>query len=210
MAKIFIVDELSVIRRGLASVLEAYAGYKVVGEASNIKEALPKIGEIKPDLIIIDVYRPGGGGTDAIALLQKKMPAAKVLVLTDSNDKESFISSIKAGAKAYLLKASELNEIIDSIRLVATGGAVVYSSKAAKMFDVPGEKAGIEDSLSAREKEVLRLVAKGQSNREIAAHCYISETTVKAHLRRISEKLDVKNRAQAVAIAIDKGLLEEK
>jgi len=209
MAKIFIVDELSVIRRGLASVLEAYAGYKVVGEASNIKEALPKIGEIKPDLIIIDVYRPGGGGTDAIALLQKKVPTAKVLILTDSNDKESFISSIKAGAKAYLLKASELNEIIDSIRLVATGGAVVYSSKAAKMFDMPGERA-VEDSLSAREKEVLRLVAKGQSNREIAAHCYISETTVKAHLRRISEKLDVKNRAQAVAIAIDKGLLEER
>ena len=209
MAKIFIVDELSVIRRGLASVLEAYAGYKVVGEAGNIKEALPKIGEIKPDLIIIDVYRPGGGGVDAIALLQKKVPTAKVLILTDTNDKESFISSIKAGAKAYLLKASELNEIIDSIRLVATGGAVVYSSKAAKMFDMPGERA-VEDSLSAREKEVLRLVAKGQSNREIAAHCYISETTVKAHLRRISEKLDVKNRAQAVAIAIDKGLLEER
>jgi two-component system response regulator DevR len=116
MVKVFIVDELSVVRRGLASVLEAYAGYEVVGEANNIKEALPRIEALKPELIIIDVYRPGCGGVDAISLLHKKLPAAKVLVLTDSNEKESFVSSLKAGANAYLLKTSEMNELIDSIR----------------------------------------------------------------------------------------------
>jgi DNA-binding NarL/FixJ family response regulator len=210
VVKVFIVDELSVVRRGLASVLESYAGYKVVGEASNVKEALPRIEALKPELIIIDIYRPGGGGVNAISLLHKKVPAAKVLVLTDAIERESFSSSIKAGAKGYLLKASEMNEIIDSIRLVATGDAVVYSAKAIKLYGASGDRLSIDGTLSDREKQVLRLVAKGQTNREIAAQCYISETTVKAHLRRISEKLNVKNRTQAVATAIDRGMLEKE
>ena len=208
MPKVFIIDEMSVIRHGLASVLKTYAGYDVVGGAPSIEASLPMIGELKPDIIVIDINREGGGGVEAINELRRRLPSAKVLVLTDSTDKESFFSSIGAGAKAYLLKASEITEIVDSIRLVATGGAVVYGSGAAKLFDFTNDKNNA-GPLSPREREVLRFVAKGESNREIGLKCFISETTVKAHLRRISEKLDVKNRAQAVAIAMDKGLLKE-
>ena len=209
MLKVYIVDEMSVIRHGLASVLKTYAGYEIVGEAPNIEVGLSEIEELQPDIVVIDIYREGGGGVEAINQLQRKLPKVKVLVLTDSSDKESFFSSIKAGAKAYLLKASELAEIVDSIRLVSSGGAVVYGYGAAKMFDFTDQKNTSDDPLSPREKEVLRFVAKGQSNREIGMKCFISETTVKAHLRRISEKLDVKNRAEAVAIALDRGLLKD-
>jgi len=206
MARIFIIDEITVIRHGLATALKTYAGYDVVGEATDVEAALNDIEESHPDIIIIDVYRTGAGGVESINRLQKKLPATKILVLTDSEKKESFFSSIRAGAKGYLHKAQELNEIVDSIRLVAAGDAVVYGAGTANMFDFSDQKND-DDPLSEREKEVLRLVAQGQSNREIGKACFISETTVKAHLRRISEKLDVNNRAEAVAVALDKGLI---
>ena len=211
MVKLFVIDFHPVVRRGLASMFpEGDPEFKVVGEASGVLEAVDKIEELQPDIVIMDMFTPGGDSGDAVNLLQQKCPKVKVIVLTDSNKKEDFFKAIRTGATGYLLKSLELNELVDSVRLVSRGSAIVYSSMAVKLLDETeetgnGHKNG--GSLSDREVEILKLVALGSSNKEIASHCYLSETTVKAHLRRISEKLVVKNRAQAVARAIEGGYL---
>lgn len=210
MVKVFMID-YPLFRRGVASLLEGHPEFQVVGEAANTLEALPKMEEIQPDIVVIDVFTPGGEGVEAITLLQQKCPQVKVLILTESEKKDNCSKAIKAGAKGYLLKGLELEELIDSIHLVSSGSAIVYSSRAASLLDVTEElknKNGF-NSLSRREKEVLWFVAQGDSNKEIAVQCYVSETTIKAHLRRIAEKLEVKNRAQAVAKGIERGLLNE-
>ena len=207
MVKVFLVDRHPVIRQGLVTILEN-AGFQVVGEANNAQEALPKIDELKPDIVIMDAFRGGSDNTDDITMLQQKHSKVKIFVLTDSNREQDFLKAIGAGVRGYLLKASEVSQLIDAIRLVAADGTVVYSSKVAGLFDSTLREKNQLDRLSQREKEILNLVAHGYSNKEIASRCYVSEATVKAHLRRIAEKMNVKNRAEAVATAIEKGLIE--
>lgn len=211
--RIFVVDSHLVYRRGLISILGEYPEFQVVGEAADSQEAVAKMGEIQSDIVIMDVFIDGGEGVEAINYLQQRFPCVKVLILTVSDREEDFFEAIKAGARGFLLKSVMPNELIESIRLVAGGNVIVSPSKAFRMLKELGEannqcKNG-SNHLSPREKEVLQLVAQGASNKEIAAHCYVSETTVKAHLGRILEKLDVKNRAQAAALATTRGLLDQ-
>jgi len=156
---------------------------------------------------------PGGEGVEAINLMRQKFPDVKVIVFTLSDKEEDFLRTMRAGARAYLLKSIETAELIESVHLVATGHAIVSPLMAFRLPEEFGNtntrnKQGV-NGLSPREKEVLCLVAQGSSNKEIAALCYVSETTAKAHLRRILEKLNVRNRAQAAALGISKGLLNE-
>lgn len=211
MIKIFIIDSHPVYRLGLGSILEGNQEFKVIGNAANVQDALTRMDELQPDVVVLDFPGSGNGAEEAVALLQEKCQA-KVIVLTDSDRGADFFRAIKAGAKGYLMKSVEFSELIDSIRLVASGSAIVYSASVAKLLSKSRETSDHKenrngDTLSAREREVLELVARGASNKEIASHCYVSPTTVKAHLRRILEKLEVKNRAQAVAIAIERGYL---
>jgi DNA-binding NarL/FixJ family response regulator len=207
MVKIFLVDRHPVMRQGLTYALEN-AGLEVVGNANSAKEALPQIDEFKPDIVIMDAFRSGGDNTKDIKMIQEKNDKAKIFILTDSEREQDFLKAITAGVRGYLLKASEVSQLIDAIQLVAADDTIVYSSKVAGLFDSTLQDTKRLDRLSLREKEILNLVARGYSNREIANRCYVSEATVKAHLRRIAEKMNVKNRAEAVATAIEKGLIE--
>lgn len=208
MIKVFLVDEHPVIRKGVSVILEESAEFKVVGEANNIEEAISQIGELKPDLVIIDAFRGVGDNIGDVAMIQQKYDKAKVFILTASTREQDFLKALGAGVRGYLSKASEVSELLDAVRLVAADGTVVYSSKVASLFDSTIKQANRSGLLSTREKEILGLVSHGLSNREIAVHCYVSEATVKAHLRRITEKMNVKNRAEAVAIAIERGYIE--
>lgn len=208
MIKVFLVDEHPVLRKGVSVILEESAEFRVVGEANSIEEAISQIGELKPDLVIIDAFRGVGDNIGDVAMIQQKYDKAKVFILTASTREQDFLKALGAGVRGYLSKGSEVSELLDAVRLVAADGTVVYSSKVASIFDSTIKQANRSGLLSTREREILGLVSHGLSNREIAVHCYVSEATVKAHLRRIMEKMNVKNRAEAVAIAIERGYIE--
>lgn len=210
---IFVVDNHLVYRAGLVSILRDYPEFQVVGEATDSREAAAKAADIQPDIIIIDAFTPGGEGVEAITFLQQKFPGAKVLIVTVSDKEEDFLESIKGGARGFLLKNVTPEELVESIRLVARSNIMVSFPKAFESFEefreAKNQYKNEENCLSRREQEVLSLVAQGSSNKEIAVICYVSETTVKAHLARIFEKLSVRNRAQAVVLATTRGLLDQ-
>jgi DNA-binding NarL/FixJ family response regulator len=212
--KIFIVDDHPLFRYGLMSVLGEYDEFQVVGDASNSGEALTKIEEIKPDVVIMDVFIPNNDGIKLTSLIKQKLPRTEIIILTISDSEDVFLNAIKAGAKGYLLKGVGIIEIVDAIKQVANGEATVSPSMATRLLeqfrDNGKENNGKKmfNELSVREKEVLKLTAQGSSNKEIAANLFISDTTVKAHMRNILEKLRVKNRAEAVGVAISRGILE--
>ena len=208
MIKVFLVDNHPVMRQGLASVLEKSEGFEVVGGADNAQDALSQIGELKPDIVIMDAFRGGGDYSKGVAMIQQKYDKVKIFILTDSKRENDFMKAMSAGVRGYFSKESEVSQLIDAVRLVAAGGAVVYTSKIVGLFNSTFQETNRLDGLSQREKEILSFVARGHSNRDIANLCFVSEATVKSHMRRIMEKLDVKNRAEAVTIAFEKGLLE--
>jgi len=213
MVNILVIDTYSIFRYGLKSVLEKEAEFRVIGDAASTSEALAELGELQPDVVIMDIYTPNSEGVKAITLLQEKFPNVKVLIFTISDKEEDFFQAMRAGARGYLLKSVGTTEVIESVRLMASGDAVVSPLMAFKSLNefrnTNKHNPDKVNCLSPRETEVLRLVAQGASNKEIAAHCYVSETTTKAHVRRILEKLNVRNRAQAAALAISKGLLNQ-
>ena len=213
MIRVLVVDDHPLFRQGLISTLKQYAEFEVVGQAANGVEAVAKASELQPDVVVMDIRMPGGDGVEATTAIQQSLPQVKVLILTVSGEESDLFTAIKAGAKGYLLKTVNLQELINSIKLVANGDAIVSPSMAARLLkefkQVEQDRAGKDHSeLSPREREVLQLISDGASNKEIAAQLFISETTVKAHLRSILEKLHVKNRAQAAALAMAKGLLK--
>ena len=212
--KILVVDDHPLFRYGLISVLNDYPEFKVVGDAANGTEALSKIEEIHPDIVILDVFMPNSDGIKTTSLIKQKWPQTKIIILTISDNEDIFMNAIKAGAKGYLLKGVGVLEIVEAIKLVANGEAMVSPVMAARLLEQFREnskdgysKKGFYE-LSEREKEVLKLTAQGSSNKEIAANLFISDTTVKAHMRNILEKLRVKNRAEAVGVAISRGILQ--
>lgn len=213
--KIFVVDDHPLFRYGLLSVLSEYPEFKVVGDAASSAEALSRIEEIRPDIVIMDIFMPNSDGVKATSLIKQKLPKTEIIILTISDNEDIFLNAIKAGAKGYLLKGVGIMEIVEAIKQVASGEATVSPSMASRLLDQfrdnnkdSNGKKGFCD-LSVREKEVLKLTAKGSSNKEIAANLFISDTTVKAHMRNILEKLRVKNRAEAVGVAIAKGILDQ-
>ncbi len=213
MIRLLVVDDHPIFRHGLISVLQQCPEFEVVGQATNGVEAVAEASKLQPDIIIMDIRMPGGNGVEATIALQQRLSQVKVLILTVSDREDDLFTAIKAGAKGYLLKSVGLRELIDSIRLVASGEAIVSPSMAARLleeFKQSGRNRASKDTrgLSPREKEVLQLIAQGGSNKEIADNLFISETTVKAHLRSILEKLHVRNRAEAVALAMTNGLLK--
>lgn len=212
MIRVLVVDDHPVFQQGLISVLQRYPEFEVVGQAANGDEAVAKANQVKPDVVVMDICMPGSDGVAATTALQSTLPQAKVLIVTVSDKDEDLFAGIKAGARGYLLKSVSLQELIDSIKLVARGEAIVSPAMAARLLD-EFKQAGKEPldrqfgELSLREREVLQLVAQGASNKEIGDRLFISETTVKAHLRTILEKLHARNRAEAVAVAVAKGWL---
>jgi len=211
MIRVLVADDHPVFREGLVSLLQKYPEFDVVGQAANGNEAIAQAKQFLPDVVIMDICMPGGNGVAATVALQRVLPQTRVVMFTVSDKDDDLFNAIKAGARGYLLKSVDLEELIESVKLVADGEAIISPSMAGRLLDEfkqSKEQAGRDPSqLTRRENEVLQLVAEGTSTKQIAVLLYICETTVKTHLRAIMQKLHARNRAEAVALAATKGLL---
>jgi DNA-binding NarL/FixJ family response regulator len=203
-----LADDSPLFRRGLISLLNSRQDIEVVGEASDGLEALEKAREIMPDVILMDINMPGMNGLEATRLIKEEMPYIKIVMLTVSEDEQHLFEAIKLGAGGYLLKNLEPEELFDMVLGIARGEAPISPPMATKIlsefasqYQAP-PRAAARSRLSEREKEVLQLVVRGDTNREIAQHLSISESTVKSHLQNIMEKLHVQNRVQAAIRAL--------
>ncbi|MFD4018380.1 response regulator [Streptomyces sindenensis] len=204
-----VVDDHPVVRDGLRGMFTAAPGFEVLGEAANGVDALAVVAELDPDVVLMDLRMPGGGGVAAIAELTRCGARSKVLVLTTYDTDSDTLPAIEAGATGYLLKDAPREELFAAVRAAADGRSVLSPAVASRLMTrvrtpAPDPAA---TSLSAREREVLVLVARGTTNREIAAELFISEATVKTHLTHVFAKLGAKDRAAAVAIGYDRGIL---
>jgi DNA-binding NarL/FixJ family response regulator len=212
---VLIVDDHPVFRRGLKMVLGGHPEIEVVGEAADGIEAMEKAAELQPSVVIMDVQMPRSNGVEATAALRKTAPNSKVIILTVSERNGDVFEAMQAGARGYLLKHVDVEQLVTAIKVVALGDVIISQAIASKLIDYlrptsePIETNGAP-ALSIRELEVLRLVAGGASNSEIADQLSIAEATVKAHLRNIMDKMQVKNRAQAVARAISNGVINHQ
>lgn len=211
-----ICDDHALFRRGLIMVLESEDGIDVVGEAEDGEEAVAKAEELAPDVVLMDVRMPRVSGIEATRQIAEAVPTAKILMLTVSDEEDDLYDAIKAGATGYLLKEISIEEVATAIRAVVSGQSLISPSMASKLlseFTNLSKKADERQSvptprLTDRELEVLKLVAQGMSNREIAGELYISENTVKNHVRNILEKLHLHSRMEAVVYAVREKLLD--
>ncbi|MFC9175574.1 response regulator [Streptomyces sp. NPDC057107] len=203
-----LVDDHPVVRDGLRGMFTAEPGFDVLGEAANGVDALAVVERLDPDVVLMDLRMPGGGGVAAIAELTRRGARCRVLVLTTYDTDSDTLPAIEAGATGYLLKDAPREELFAAVRAAADGRSVLSPAVASRLMTrVRTPTAPSDTALSAREREVLVLVAKGTTNREIAAELFISEATVKTHLTHIFAKLVTKDRAAAVAVGYDRGIL---
>jgi two-component system NarL family response regulator len=216
--RVLIVDDHALFRRGLQMVLEQEADIDVVGEAGDGAEAVQKAQETMPDVVLMDVRMPRRGGIEATAQIKEIIPSAKILMLTISDEEADLYDAIKAGANGYLLKEISIDEVANAIRQVLGGQSLISPSMASKLLSEfatimkkADEKQAVpQPRLTEREMQVLELVAKGRNNRDIAKELFISENTVKNHIRNILEKLHLHSRMEAVVYAVREKLLEIK
>jgi DNA-binding NarL/FixJ family response regulator len=205
---LLIVDDHPVVRDGVRGMFESAPGFTVLGEAANGVEAVARVAELDPDVVLMDLRMPGGGGVDAIRELARRGARARVLVLTTYDTDSDTLPAIEAGATGYLLKDAPREELFAAVRAAADGRTVLSPAVASRLVTaVRTPAAPADEALSAREREVLVLVARGTSNKEIARELFISEATVKTHLTHVYGKLGVKDRAAAVAVAYDRKIL---
>ncbi|OBZ09871.1 DNA-binding response regulator [Bacillus sp. FJAT-27264] len=210
--KVLLVDDHEMVRIGLAAVLGTEDGIEVVGEAGSGEEGIRLAHEYNPDVVLMDLVMDGMDGIETTRQLMKTFPDCKVIVLTSYLDDEKMYPVIEAGAFSYLLKTSRATEVADAIRAAARGQSVLESQVASKMMnrfrnDAKGESPAYKE-LTDREMEVLRLLAQGKSNQDIADQLIIGIKTVKFHVTNILAKLDVEDRTQAAIYAYKNGLAE--
>jgi DNA-binding NarL/FixJ family response regulator len=205
--RILIVDDHAVVRQGLKMFLGLDPELDVIGEGSDGREAIRLARELQPDVVLMDLLMPGMNGIEAIEILRKEMPDIEVIALTSVLEDQSVVGAIRAGAIGYLLKDTEADELIRSIKAAAEG-QVQLSPKAAARLMREVRAPESPEALTERETEVLRLLAQGQSNKEIARTLSIGEKTVKTHVSSILSKLNVSSRTQAALHAVRIGLVE--
>ena len=212
--RVLVADRQPLFRRGVADVLAAEPDLAVVGETDHGSEVLDLVGRLRADVVLLDLGVPGGG-VEACALLRATRPDVRVVVLTDADDDAALSGAVRAGARGYQLKDTTPEELVGAVRAVASGSSLLSPAMASRLLDEfavlvrrsegPAEGTG---SLSRRELEVLTLVAQGLNNRAIAESLFISENTVKNHIRNIHEKLQVHSRMEAVVRAVRDGVLQ--
>jgi DNA-binding NarL/FixJ family response regulator len=209
--RVLIVDDHAVLRSGLHLLLDAQSDIEVVGEAGDVKEAIFEARDKKPDVVLMDVVMPGQTGIEGVPLVLKEAPGAKVLVLSMQDDPRYVHEAFAAGAAGYILKEAVDAEVVGAIQRVAAGEHYVHPALGARLIAAEAEAKAREeaDPLSDREREVLRLLALGHTNQEIAKMLYISVRTAETHRAHIMQKLRLATRAELVRYAIDQGLLEE-
>ena len=213
-----IVDDHALFRRGLEIVLVTESDIEVVGQAGDGAEAVDKASEFLPDVVLMDVKMPRSSGIEACRAIKDVAPSAKIIILTMSDEEEDLFEAIRAGASGYLLKDIPLDEVAEAVRAVHGGQSLISPSMAGKLLtefaalarrdqeeppqEVPAPK------LTDREMQVLKLVARGMNNRDIAKELFISDNTVKNHVRNILEKLQIHSRMEAVMVAVREKLIE--
>jgi two-component system, NarL family, response regulator NreC len=208
---VLIVDDHAVVRSGLRLVLEAEEDIEPVGEAGTARDAIFQNRSLKPDVILLDVVMPDQSGLDIIPTLLHEGPEAKVLVLSMQDDPQYVKQAFAAGASGYVLKEAADTEVVAAVREVASGGRYVHPELGARLVAAETEaaKRADEDPLSDREREVLRLLALGHTNQEIAKQLFISVRTAETHRAHIMQKLRLSSRAELVRYALAQGLLDE-
>ena len=209
--RLLLADDHRMLRESLRRAMED-AGFDVVGEAADGAEAVRLADELHPDVILMDVTMPVLDGVEATRQVRDRVPGTQVVILTMHADREVLVDAIRAGAAGYLVKDCSTEEVVDTVRKAAAGETALSAELAASMLGevrdlVRGEEAGAESIISKREEEVLQLIADGLSTTEVAAKLYISVKTVKNHLASIYQKLDTRDRTQAVLQAVRMGIV---
>jgi two-component system NarL family response regulator len=213
-----IVDDHALFRRGLEMVLDSEPDIELVGQASDGAEAVEKAAESLPDVVLMDIRMPRSSGIEACRAMKEAAPSAKIVILTISDEEEDLFEAIRAGASGYLLKDIPLDEVADAVRAVHGGQSLINPSMAGKLLTEFATLANRDNEeraqevpaprLTEREMQVLKLVARGMNNRDIAKELFISENTVKNHVRNILEKLQIHSRMEAVMVAVREKLIE--
>jgi DNA-binding NarL/FixJ family response regulator len=201
-ARILVVDDHFMVRMGLSSSLNAEEDMEVIAEAGNGADALKAYREFRPGLVLMDVRLPGMSGPDAVAAIMREFPDARILMLSTHSGEEEIYRSLQAGARGYILKSAMREELLRAIREVCDGKRYLDPTLAPLLAERVTHR-----SLTSRELEVLRMVAKGMGNKEIAAALNIAEVTVKLHVSHVLEKLNVKDRTEAATAALKRGIL---
>jgi two-component system NarL family response regulator len=213
--RVLVVDDQELFRRGLTMLLAAEPSLEVVGEAGDGVEGTNLAAGVAPDVVLLDVRMPKRSGIEACRAIKEAVPSSKIIMLTVSDEEADLYEAVKSGASGYLLKDSSIEEVAQAVKVVAEGQSLISPSMAVKLIDefkqmsrperqhVPGLR------LTERELEVLRLVAKSMNNREIAKELFISENTVKNHIRNILEKLQMKSRMEAAMFAVRSKLVDD-
>ena len=211
MIRAVVVDDHAVVRSGIKLLLDRERDIDVVGEAGSAKDAIFTVRALKPDVILLDVVMPGESGIEVLPKLLKESAETKVLVLSMQDDPSYVREAFAAGASGYVLKEAADEEVVAAVREIADGGRYVHPALGARMVTAEAEaRAAAEaDPLSEREREVLRLLALGHTNQEIAKMLYISVRTAETHRAHIMQKLRLATRAELVRYALEHGLLEE-
>ncbi|HQN65144.1 MAG TPA: response regulator transcription factor [Methylophilus sp.] len=211
--RVLIVDDHTLFRSGIKLLLQRQSGFEVVGEAGDGLEGVKRAKQLKPDIVLLDLHMPGVNGLEAISLLRDEVPQTEIIMLTVSEDAEDLLEALRAGARGYLLKNIETDFLVDSIRRAVNGESVMSSQMASKLADAmrAPQKRAISDAspekLTPREREIIVMLAKGASNKEVARTLDLAESTVKIHVQGILRKLNLTSRVQAAVYAVEHHLI---
>lgn len=207
MIRVLVVDDHKLVREGLRFLLQQEEGIQVVGECADGAEAGTAVRDLRPDVVLLDLLMPRVDGLAALPEIRAARPEARVVVLTSDQDDERVLEAIRAGASSYLLKTAGVEEVVRAVRAAARGESVLAPSVAARLVQEVRRERGAVDGLSRREQDVLVLVARGRSNKEIAGELFIGEETVKTHVSNILAKLHLPDRRQAAIYALQRRML---
>jgi two-component system, NarL family, response regulator NreC len=209
--RVLVVDDHAVVRSGLRMLLDAQEDVEVVGEAGDGRNAIFQARALKPDVVLIDIVMPGQSGLEVTPRILQDVPETKVLVLSMQDDPRYVHEAFEAGASGYVLKEAADTEVVQAVREVAEGRRYVHPALGARLIQAEADarRAAEDDPLSDREREILRLLALGHTNQEIAKMLYISVRTAETHRAHIMQKLRLTTRAELVRYALERGLLEE-